>query len=91
MRLREACLTAAKETQGFYYADSRTRPSGGCRLDAALARGAPLSPLDGIPVCWKDLFDIAGTRTTAGSATRLDAPLATHDAGMVARLTQAEW
>lgn len=29
--------------------------------------GAPLSPLDGVPIAWKDLFDVAGTPTTAGS------------------------
>lgn len=29
--------------------------------------GAPLSPLDGVPIAWKDLFDVAGAPTTAGS------------------------
>ncbi len=29
--------------------------------------GAPLSPLDGVPIGWKDLFDVAGSPTTAGS------------------------
>ena len=29
--------------------------------------GSPLSPLDGVPIGWKDLFDVAGTQTTAGS------------------------
>lgn len=31
-------------------------------------RGAPLSALDGVPIAWKDLFDVAGLVTTAGSA-----------------------
>ncbi|WGW04977.1 amidase [Tropicibacter oceani] len=31
------------------------------------ANGQRLSPLDGIPVSWKDLFDTAGTVTEAGS------------------------
>jgi aspartyl-tRNA(Asn)/glutamyl-tRNA(Gln) amidotransferase subunit A len=38
---------------------------------AARARaraGRRLSPLDGVPVSWKDLFDTAGTATEAGSA-----------------------
>ncbi len=38
---------------------------------AAQARaqaGRRLSPLDGVPVSWKDLFDTAGTATEAGSA-----------------------
>lgn len=35
---------------------------------AARARaGARRGPLDGVPVSWKDLFDIAGTATEAGS------------------------
>jgi aspartyl-tRNA(Asn)/glutamyl-tRNA(Gln) amidotransferase subunit A len=38
---------------------------------AAAARakaGQRLSPLDGVPVSWKDLFDTAGVATEAGSA-----------------------
>jgi len=42
--------------------------------------GTPLSPFDGIPYAVKDLLDVAGTRTTAGSITRLDAPMADADA-----------
>ena len=34
-------------------------------------------------VAWKDLFDVAGTRTTNGSATRRAAPVATDDAPML--------
>ncbi len=29
--------------------------------------GQRLSPLDGVPISWKDLFDTAGTATEAGS------------------------
>src|ERR1700750_149545 len=39
--------------------------------------GAPLSPLDGVPVAWKDLFDIAGTVITAASAVNAK-HVATH-------------
>ncbi|VFT72501.1 amidohydrolase, AtzE family [Klebsiella aerogenes] len=58
----EACLTAAKETQGIFITLTPER----ARQEAAAStqrwrEGTPLSPLDGIPVCWKDLFDIAGT------------------------------
>lgn len=48
------------------------------------AEGRPLSLHDGIPIAWKDLFDIAGTRTSAGSRTRNEAPPATVDAPVVA-------
>ncbi|HEX6359320.1 amidase family protein [Actinophytocola sp.] len=37
-------------------------------------------------VAWKDLFDVAGTRTTNGSATRRDVPVATEDAPIVRNL-----
>ncbi|MFK8251887.1 amidase family protein [Ancylobacter terrae] len=46
--------------------------------------GSPLSPYDGIPIAWKDLFDIAGTRTSAGSRTRDGVEPATADAPVVA-------
>jgi aspartyl-tRNA(Asn)/glutamyl-tRNA(Gln) amidotransferase subunit A len=48
-----------------------------------------LGPLDGVPVAWKDLFDVRGTPTTAGSATRRDAPPAAADAPVVANLAAA--
>jgi aspartyl-tRNA(Asn)/glutamyl-tRNA(Gln) amidotransferase subunit A len=51
--------------------------------------GAPLGPLDGVPVAWKDLFDVAGTTTTAGSDIYRNAPPARADATVVRRLTEA--
>ncbi|SFB44386.1 aspartyl-tRNA(Asn)/glutamyl-tRNA(Gln) amidotransferase subunit A [Amycolatopsis marina] len=45
--------------------------------------------LDGVPVVWKDLFDLAGTVTTAGSASRIGAPTATADATVVRTLAEA--
>ncbi|APF36774.1 glutamyl-tRNA amidotransferase [Chelatococcus daeguensis] len=55
-----------------------------CAAAARRRNGKALGPLDGIPIAWKDLFDIAGTRTTAGSRTRDDAPMAREDAPVVA-------
>jgi aspartyl-tRNA(Asn)/glutamyl-tRNA(Gln) amidotransferase subunit A len=46
--------------------------------------GKPLSALDGVPIAWKDLFDIAGTVTTAGSAVFAEHPPSTDDAPLVA-------
>jgi aspartyl-tRNA(Asn)/glutamyl-tRNA(Gln) amidotransferase subunit A len=57
--------------------------------DAADARrkaGISLGPLDGRIVSIKDLFDVAGETTTAGSAALADAPPAVRDAATVARL-----
>lgn len=51
---------------------------------ARLAAGRPLSPLDGVPVGWKDLIDMKGERTTAASATRAGAEPAACDAPVVA-------
>lgn len=49
--------------------------------------GIPLSPFDGIPYAVKDLLDVFGSRTTAGSMTRMDAPLPVKDAAVIAALT----
>jgi aspartyl-tRNA(Asn)/glutamyl-tRNA(Gln) amidotransferase subunit A len=60
--------------------------------DAADARkrtGVSLGPLDGAIVSIKDLFDIAGETTTAGSVVLRDAPAAQRDAAVVRRLRQA--
>jgi len=51
--------------------------------------GAALSPLAGLPVSIKDLFDVAGDVTTAGSRILRDAPPAVADAMAVARLRAA--
>jgi aspartyl-tRNA(Asn)/glutamyl-tRNA(Gln) amidotransferase subunit A len=51
--------------------------------------GYAVSPLAGLPVSIKDLFDVAGERTLAGSKALDDAPPATSDAAIVARLKAA--
>jgi aspartyl-tRNA(Asn)/glutamyl-tRNA(Gln) amidotransferase subunit A len=57
--------------------------------DLRWRRGAPLGLLDGIPVVWKDLFDVQGTSTTAGSELLRNAPMAAADAPAVQKLAQA--
>ena len=51
--------------------------------------GAAPTAFAGIPISIKDLFDMAGETTTAGSIVLRDAPPATRDAGSVARLKAA--
>jgi aspartyl-tRNA(Asn)/glutamyl-tRNA(Gln) amidotransferase subunit A len=51
--------------------------------------GRPLSALDGVPVAWKDLFDVAGVITTAGSAVYATLPAASADAPLVAAAARA--
>jgi aspartyl-tRNA(Asn)/glutamyl-tRNA(Gln) amidotransferase subunit A len=57
--------------------------------DALRAAGAVRSPLDGLPVSLKDLFDIAGQTTCAGSVLLRGAPPAAHNATVVDRLLAA--
>ena len=57
--------------------------------DAALSAGQPLPPLAGLPVTVKDLYDIAGRTTLAGSVLREGRPAAPQDAAAVARLRAA--
>ena len=57
--------------------------------DQLRTRGIVPSPLAGIPVSVKDLFDIAGEVTRAGSRVRDDAAPAVADAAVVARLRRA--
>ena len=90
LALTEALLEAASRTQNIF----TTLTSQRALAEAAAStsrwqKEEPLSALDGIPVAWKDLFDMAETVTTAGSATRRDLPAAEKDASLVARLTRA--
>jgi aspartyl-tRNA(Asn)/glutamyl-tRNA(Gln) amidotransferase subunit A len=57
--------------------------------DARWDAGRPLGPLDGVPVVWKDLFDVSGAPTTAGSETRRHASVATEDSFAVGRLAES--
>ena len=57
--------------------------------DALRAPGIGPSPLAGIPVSVKDLFDVAGDITRAGSKALADAAPARVDATVVRRLRQA--
>ncbi len=57
--------------------------------DRLRAAGYVASPLAGIPISIKDLFDVAGEVTLAGSRALDDAPAAAADAPIVARLKAA--
>ena len=51
--------------------------------------GVRRSAVDGLPVSLKDLFDVAGDVTRAGSKIRINEPKAIRDAPVVARLRAA--
>src|SRR5258708_39438922 len=57
--------------------------------DRLRAVGIAGGPLAGLPNSLKDLFDVAGEPTTAGSTALRDAPPAPHDAPIVAPLRAA--
>ncbi len=57
--------------------------------DRKLARGEACGALHGVPFSIKDSIDVAGTRCTAGTLGRKNAPAAKRDATLVARLRAA--
>jgi AtzE family amidohydrolase len=59
------------------------------RVDAAIAAGRDPGPLAGVPVAVKNLFDLEGVVTLAGSRIERNSPPATRDAFLVRRLTAA--
>lgn len=56
------------------------------KADEAVASGAPLGPIHGLPIAVKDLMDVAGLRTTHGSVAYADAPPAAKDSLLAERL-----
>jgi aspartyl-tRNA(Asn)/glutamyl-tRNA(Gln) amidotransferase subunit A len=86
-------VMAAAQAPAAAHTFTRLLEAGACAAaqaaDAALAQGTTLAPLAGLPVTVKDLFDVAGLTTMAGSVVRKGQSAATHDALAVARLRQA--
>jgi len=58
-------------------------------VDRMRRAGLPAGPLAGLPISVKDLVDVAGYRTRAGSKALADAPPAETDAPIVKRLRAA--
>ncbi|MEP0886231.1 AtzE family amidohydrolase [Trichocoleus sp. ST-U3] len=59
------------------------------KIDQAIAKGEHPGSLAGVPFAVKNLFDIAGLTTLAGSKINAENPPATQDATAVTRLKQA--
>ena len=89
--LMEACLDAAQKTTSVFtglYPDAARAAA--IHADAMRSAGIePLSPLAGLPVSVKDLVDIAGEPTLAGSIVLKNAAPALADAPVVRRLRAA--
>lgn len=73
----------------FLRLDAAVARATAASVDAQRALGAPVPLLGGLAVSVKDLFDVAGQPTMAGSRVLQDAPPALHDAPAVARLRAA--
>lgn len=58
-------------------------------LDAAIARGEAVGPMAGVPFAAKNLFDIKGLPTRAGSKINRDRPPAPRDATLIERMEAA--
>jgi aspartyl-tRNA(Asn)/glutamyl-tRNA(Gln) amidotransferase subunit A len=90
----EACLARIADASGegkrsftkVYAEQARAEADAIDRLRAA---NVPLGPLAGRIVSIKDLFDVQGEPTTAGSVVLRDAPPASADAPVVERLRRA--
>lgn len=81
--LSEACGHVYIESPAEVLAQAATRP-------AKTASSTPdSSPLAGLPISIKDLFDVAGQKTQAGSTVLADRPAAAQDCPAVARLRAA--
>ena len=87
----EASLHAAAQSKSIFtklYPEAATAAA--IYADDMRASGAaPLSAIAGMPVSIKDLLDVAGEPTQAGSVVLKDAPPATADAVVVSRLRRA--
>jgi len=92
--LVEACLAKIEEASGegprtFIHVDAEGARAAADAMDALRKANAAPSRYAGIPISIKDLFDIKGQVSRAGSRALMDAPPAEADAIVVARLRRA--
>ena len=87
--LLEQCLARIDAVEGDV-AGWREIDRTAARASASTAgRAGSTGPLHGVPVAVKDVIDVAGYATRAGSRSRAQIPPATADAEVVARLRTA--
>lgn len=93
MAVLEQCLAGLAAEGGRLVAVTRILAdrarSEATAVDAAIAAGRDPGPLAGVPYGVKDLFDVRGLPTTAGSSLYADAPAAQGDADAISRLHAA--
>lgn len=74
------CFTKVLEVEALAQADA---------TDARIAAGEDVGPLAGVPFAVKNLFDISGVTTIAGSKIHAEKPPAERDSAVVERLKAA--
>ena len=92
--LVEACLAriadpAGEGSRALVHVDAAGARAAADAMDTLRKAGHAPSALAGIPIAIKDLADIRGQVTRAGSTALADSPPATEDAPVVARLRAA--
>jgi aspartyl-tRNA(Asn)/glutamyl-tRNA(Gln) amidotransferase subunit A len=92
--LVDACLAKIADTDGegvraFLHVDAEAAIEAAEAMDRLREINAAPSPFAGIPISIKDLFDIKGQVTRAGSRALEDSAPAAADAPVVARLRRA--
>ncbi|HTV52825.1 MAG TPA: amidase [Steroidobacteraceae bacterium] len=85
-RIADPAGEGARTFLRVYAAQARAQADA---VDLLREAGASLPPLAGVPVSVKDLFDVAGEVTTAGSRVLRSRSAATQDAEVVSRLRRA--
>ncbi|MBN9005166.1 MAG: amidase [Rhizobiales bacterium] len=93
-KLVDECLARIADKAGegarvFIQVDAEGAASAADAMDKLRKANAAPSPFAGIPISIKDLFDIKGQVSRAGSRALDDAPSAAEDAPVVARLRRA--
>lgn len=89
----QSCLAridaVEERVRGFCLLDRDGAMAAAERLRAEAMAGKPRGPLHGLPVAIKDVIDVEGLPTRAGSATRANIAPSAGDATVVARLRAA--
>ena len=87
--IERACTPDGEGTRVFTKVHAAQARQIANALDSLRTAGVDLSPICGLPVSIKDLFDVQGEITTAGSVALKHSPPARADAAVIARLKRA--